>query len=136
MRPILLGLAAAVAAAAPRAGDEPDPFRGYEGKEPVPAGLREAYTEFAKAARAGAPERFCLPHAVEVTRDARPVNDREYGRDMNLPFLRDGFSPRVVSVRKDPDDCYLVRTGTSAIGFVQTKSGAWKVYRYYDKPIE
>jgi len=39
-------------------------------------------------------------------------------------------------VRKDRDDCYLIRTDGTAIWFVQNKSGAWKVYRYLDKPIQ
>jgi hypothetical protein len=119
------------------AGDEADLFGGYDGKEPVPDGLRKAYTAFARQTKEGAVESYLLPHAaVAITRQARPEKEREYGRDMNLPFLRNGFSSDVRSLRKDPDDCYLVRTGTSAIWFVQTKSGAWKIYSYLDKPIE
>jgi hypothetical protein len=73
---------------------------------------------------------------VTINREGRQGNRTEYGQDISLPFLRDGFSPAVRLVRKDPDDCYLIRTDTSALWFVQTRSGAWKVYRYLDKPIE
>jgi hypothetical protein len=115
----------------------PDPFRNYDGKEPVPEGLRKAYTAFVRAAKDGAVEESsCLPHAVTISREARPEKSQEYGRDINLPFLRDRFSPLVRLVQKDPDGCYLVRTATTAIWFVQIKSGAWKVCRYLDKPIE
>jgi hypothetical protein len=140
MRAFLAALALACTApllgASSAAEDVPDPFRSYDGKEPVPEGLRQAYTGFVRAAKDGGVESSCLPHGVTISREARPEKSREYGQDINLPFLRDGFSPAVRLVRKDPDDCYLVRTDTTAIWFVQTKSGAWKVYRYFDKPIE
>jgi len=140
MRALLTALALAWALAFPAASwaaeEAPDPFRGYDGKEPVPEGLRQAYAGFARAARDGGVESFCLPHAVTVSRQPRQGNSKEYGQDLNLPFLRDGFSPAVRVVRKDSEDCYLVRTDTSALWFVRTGSGAWKVYRYLDKPIE
>jgi hypothetical protein len=118
------------------AEDVNDPFRTYDGKEPVPEGLRKAYAAFARNAKdGGVAESSYLPYAVNITREARPEKSQEYGQDINLPFLRERFSPLVWSVRKDPDDCYLVRTGTTAIWFVQTKSGAWKIYHYLDKPI-
>ena len=116
--------------------DVPDPFREYKGKEPVPEGLREAYTGFARAARGGGVAAYLLPHGVKTSREPRPKGDREYGEEINEDFLKNGFSPLVRSVRKDGDDYYLVRTDSTAIWFVQGKSGAWKVYRYLDKPIE
>ena len=140
MRAILTGLlltcGVPLCTAVAFADEAPDPFREYKGKEPVPAGLREAYTGFVRAAKDGNVESFCLPHAVTTSHGARPEKSREYGQDINLPFLRDGFSPVVQTVRKDPDDCYLIRAGSTAIWFVQNKSGEWKVYRYLDKPIQ
>ena len=55
---------------------------------------------------------------------------------MNLPFLKSGFSAAVLSARKDSDDCFLLRTGTTALSFVETKSGEWRIYRYFDKPMD
>ena len=133
---ICLTLAFAVAARA--AEPASDPFAGYDKKEPVPEGLRKAYTAFAGQAKKGERvDSYLLPHAaVSITDKARPEKDGEYGRDINIPFLKERFAPAVFSVRKDPDDCYLVRTATTAIWFVETKSGVWKIYSYLDKPIQ
>jgi hypothetical protein len=113
--------------AAPEAPREPVPhplLRKYQGKEAIPDGLVRAYAAFVAAIPDGEVGRFCLPHAVTVTRDPRPFQDREYGTEMNLPFLRKGFAADVLSFRKEPDDSYLIRTGTSALWFVETRSGA------------
>lgn len=138
MKPFLGVLAVAVGLAGPAAADPPDPFREYAGTEPVPDGLKAAYAGFARAAQDGGRgiEAFLLPRAVEVTRGRRPAATQEYGRDLNLPFLRARFSAAVRGVYKEGDDCYPVRTDTSLVRFVQTKGGAWKVYRYGDKPID
>lgn len=116
--------------------DIPDPFKDYRGKEPVPAGLKEAYTGFVRSARGGSVAAYLLPQAVNTSQALRPEKTREYGNDINEDFLKKGFSPEVQFVRKEEGDCYLLRTGTSGIWFVQTKSGVWKVYRYFDKPIQ
>lgn len=112
--------------------DVPDPFREYKGKEPVPEGLREAYTGFVRAARGGGVEAYLLTGAVKVTVKPRPKESRSEGDDINTDFLMNGFSPLVRTVRNEGDDCYLIRTNSTAIWFVQSKSGAWKVYRYSD----
>lgn len=105
-----------------------------------------AYVKFAETARqAGdstkllsALNRLILPQAVEFTTDRRPQeNDREfYGADINAPFLQSHFDPNVMSIRKDSDDAWLIRTSTTALWFVETKSGAWFLYRYIDKPFQ
>jgi len=114
----------------------PDPFREYTGKEPVPEGLREAYTGFVRAAKGGSVLAYLLPGAVRTTQAPRPADRRDVGDDINEHFLMNGFSPLVRIVRKEGDDCYLIRTDSTGIGFVQNKSGAWKVYRYSDLPID
>ncbi len=116
--------------------DVPNPFRAYKGNEPVPDALRETYTGFVRSAKGGSVAAYMLPHAVPTSQKARPEDKREYSDDINEDFLKNGFSAEVRVVRKDCDDCYLLRTGSTAIWFVQTKSGAWKVYRYMDKPIQ
>ncbi len=139
MRTILTALALACSMAlypaAVAADDVPDPFREYKGKEPVPDALRLAYTGFVRHARSGSVASHLLPHAVTTSQKPRPADQREYGDDINEDFLKNGFSPEVRVIRKEEDDCYLLRTGSTAIWFVQTKSGVWKVYRYRDKPI-
>ena len=42
----------------------------------------------------------------------------------------------IVFIRKDSENCYLIRTNTTALWFVETKSMGWKLYRYLDKPKE
>jgi hypothetical protein len=115
--------------------DTPDPFRHYKGKEPVPEKLRETYTGFVRSARGGSVMAYLLPQAVKTSLEPRPQASREYGDDINADFLKNYFSPDIQVVRREQDDCYLLRTSTSALWFVQTQSGAWKVYRYLDKPI-
>jgi len=103
----------------------------------VPEGLLQALTEFLEAGKAGqdvAP--FCLPGAVEVTKEARPEANRARGKDINLPFLKGGASQLLVGYRKEADDCYMLRTESSAIWWVETKSGKWLIYAYLDKPRE
>lgn len=138
MRAMLAGLmliCGVTLTAADKLTDEvPDPFQEYKGKEPVPKGLRETFTGSVRSARGGNVAEYLLPHGVKTGR--APCRNREYGEDINEDFLKNAFSPLVRDVRKDGDDCYLIRTDSTAIWFVQNKSGAWKVYRYLDKPIE
>lgn len=124
-----------LAPALPLAAEEEDPFREYRGDEPVPERLRETFARFAKAAKSGSVVSYLLPHAVEQTTGRRPESSREYGQNINADFLQNHFQGMVQTFRKDFDDCYLIRTSTSAIWWVQTKSGEWRVYRYLDKPI-
>ena len=133
---VMIACGMALCAVAPAADDVPDPFREYKGKEPVPEKLREAYTGFVRSAKGGSVAAYLLPHGVKTSQEPRPKDSRDYGDDINEDFLKNGFSPLVRSVRNDGDDCYLIRTDSTAIWFVQNKSGAWKVYRYLDKPIE
>lgn len=130
--------------AVPAAKDVPDPFREYKGNEPssaqkyaaVPEGLRETYTGFVRSAKGGSVLAYLLPNAVKTTLKPRPKDSRNVGEDANEDFLMNGFSPLVRNVLKEGDDCYLIRTDSTAICFVQNKSGAWKIYRYADMPID
>ncbi|MGC4005931.1 MAG: hypothetical protein QM811_23550 [Pirellulales bacterium] len=135
---VLLSFVAAIGAAAEPAAKETHPFFAETRDLPdAPATLLDAYVKFAETATTGgelAP--LILPQAVEITTETRPDASREYGKAISLPFLRNGFQPRVFSLRKDADDVWLVRTGSTAIWFVETKRGVWRVYRYLDKPIQ
>ncbi len=111
-------------------------FKGCREAGVVPGKLKETYTAFTAAARRGKVTGFTLPGAITVSTTVRPEKDRDYGRDMNLPFLKNQFSAAVLYARRDSADCLLLRTATTALWFVETKSGEWRIYRYLDKPIE
>ena len=78
--------------------------------------------------------KHCLPHAVSYTYEKRKLPG--YGQDINTQFAKNGFDATVVLVREDGAGCYLVRTNTTALWFVETKSMGWKLYGYLDKPIK
>lgn len=100
-----------------------------------PKELIEAYAAFVERARKdGEVENFCLPLAVKII-DARPEKTANRGDDISKAFLMKDFEPEVWSVRKVSDECYMLRTPTTSISFIQTKSGAWKVYRYTDRAM-
>jgi hypothetical protein len=135
-KPVLLAL---VLVSAVQADDERPLLKDYKGKEPAPDALYQTYAKLVEAMTTGDEgdiQRFCLPSGVTFTREARPAPSREYGQGMNLPFLKSGFSKDVLGAEAREDGCYLIRTATSALYFVQTKGGAWKLYRYFDKPVE
>jgi hypothetical protein len=115
----------------------------------VPAELLIAYARFVRAAKD--PKReilagLCLPQTVPITTEERPPKKREYGRDINIPFLRHVFPPgniargieaaQIHGVQKYTEDSYLIQTGYSVLYFSKTKSGDWKLYRYFDEPVE
>jgi hypothetical protein len=112
----------------------------YTGDVELPRELLKAYAAFAKVARTASEEELkahCLPHGVPISSAVRPPESRWYGRDINIPFLRsEDFHLHIQGVARQDDDCYLIRTGSSGIYFVRTHSGAWKIYSYFDKPIQ
>ena len=121
------------------AEDEINLLGSYHGEVVIPEPLLQVYTELAGAivsADWAKVQTLSLPHSVNFTKEKREDKSREYGQEMNEGFMKDGFSPLILSVRKDSDDAYLIRTGTSYLFFVHTKSGAWKLYHYGDKPIQ
>jgi ankyrin repeat protein len=105
----------------------------------LPLELTRTYDELVKAFQSGkleAIEKFCLPGKIKFTTAPRPGDRREYGQDVNLPFLKDGFSKEVLNFSKNADGEYLIRTGTTALWFSKTKDGEWRLSKYLDKPIE
>ena len=83
---LTFGIALCSAALSP--DDVPNPFREYEGKEPVPDALRETYTGFVRSAKGGSVAAYVLPHAVPTSQKARPAEKREYGDDINEKHQR------------------------------------------------
>ena len=114
-------------------------LKDYHGEVQLPDDLYDAYAAFIGAietADFGEIQKHCLPHSVSFTTAARSQKMREYGPDINIPFLKKGFHKYILNLRKDSEDTYLIRTGSSYTWFVRTKSEGWKLYRYGDKPIE
>jgi len=111
----------------------------YRGEVELPDSLYTVYAQLVEAIESGdqdAIQQYCLPEAVTITTGARPEQTRAYGQDMNLPFLKRGFGKDILNLRKDSDQSYLIRTGSSYLFFVRVHSTGWKLYRYGDKPIE
>jgi hypothetical protein len=108
-----------------------------DAKPELPADLQKTFAAFANAMKAGDVARIqaaCLPHSVAITHE--PRKNPEYGQDINIPFAKETFRAHIASVRKDGEGCYLIRTDTSAIWFVETRAMGWRIYKYLDKPIE
>jgi len=105
----------------------------------LPLELTRTYDDLVAAFQSGKQgeiEKFCLAAKIKFTDKPRPEDRREYGQDINLPFLKHGFSKEVLNFSKNSDGEYLIRTGTTALWFEKTKDGEWKLFRYLDKPIE
>ena len=112
-------------------------FEGHKGEDQIPAALVRRYGEFAEGARdpGGDFLSSLLPASIGISTRERPAATRYHGSDLNLPFLRKEFEPHVWVVLKNGADCYLLRTTTSTLWFVETKSQGWRLYRYLDKPM-
>jgi len=107
------------------------------GSPKLPDELRKAYDVLIRAFEAADVPgiRGCaLQGALVITSEERSAN-RECGMDLNLPFLKHGFSKKVLRALEEDDGTYLLRTATSYLHFVPYRNG-WKLYRYGDKPIE
>lgn len=107
----------------------------------LPDQLKVIYDNFLitlKTNDVGAINQFCLPNSITYTYDKRKDTGfgPGYGNDINLYWIKNGFDGKIVSVRKDSENCYLIRTNSTAMWFVETKSTGWKLYKYLDKPIE
>jgi hypothetical protein len=81
-------------------------------------------------------EKHCLPHSVTITTAGRPKETREEGWNINIPYLQSGFSKQIEGFKKESEDTYLIRTASSYMRFVNTRSEGWKLYDYGDRPIE
>ena len=111
----------------------------YRGDVQLPDSLVRAYAQFTETTADATEEQlkaFTLPHSVDITTASRVQEQVEYGTAMNLPFLKTRFQPRILNLRKESEHCYLIRTGSSYIRYVETASNEWKIYNFGDKPIE
>ncbi len=62
--------------------------------------------------------------------------DAEYGTDINLPFLANGFQSEIQSIRLQDGVVARIRTVSTCVWFQRGRDGEWKITRYLDKPIE
>jgi hypothetical protein len=131
-------IAATLAISAPPAEDKKDDlFKDCKFSKPEdnpPEKLRLTYAAFVASIPGGGQAKFCLG-SVEV-RDAVDPKRGEFGSGINIPWMQKNFSANVLVTRQDPDDTFLIRTGTSYLYWVQTRSGEWKLFKYGDKPIQ
>lgn len=99
-----------------------------------PESLQRTYAAFVASVKGGGQAKFCLS-SVEVTDKEDPKRD-DFGTGINIPWMKVNFRADVVVCEKQSDDTFLLRTGTSATWWVQTRSGEWKLFKYLDKPIQ
>ncbi len=124
----------------------PDILKHYHGDVEIPGELLETYEKLIGAfaeGDAGAINALSLPGSLTFTYDLRARNSKEhgedsvyYGQDTNIPFLKSRFDRYIRVAGERGEGCYLLRTATTAMWFVETKRSGWKLYRYLDKPIE
>jgi hypothetical protein len=99
-----------------------------------PEKLRLTYATFAASVKTGGQAKYCLPHSVEVSNAEDPKRgDTALG--INVPWMKKNFDAEVLRCQKEPDNCFLLRTGSSYTRWVETRSGEWRIYQYGDKPI-
>lgn len=136
MHRLLVLSAAAALAVIPVGQSAPVPkgihplFQRTDVKSQPPKELIDTYTAFVEQAQKdGEVEKFFLAGSIVFTADGTPESLLTQNT-VSKAFLTKGFQPVVVSVRKVSDECYQLVTGTTAVWFIQTKSGEWKAYRY------
>jgi hypothetical protein len=105
----------------------------------LPESLKKTYDQLTAALASGKRaeiEKFCMPGKIKITSTPRPEKTREYGQDINLPFLKNGFAKEILNSAGISPTEFLIRTGTTALWFEKTADGKWKLTKYLDKPIE
>jgi len=105
----------------------------------LPESLKKTYDQLTSALAAGKIpeiEMFCLPGKIKISSAPRPEKSREYGQDINLPFLKNGFAKEILNFDGISPTEFLIRTGTTALWFDKTADGKWKLVKWLDKPIE
>ena len=95
---------------------------------------RDVSAKALASVQTGGQKKFCLG-SVEVSDQGDPKRG-EFGTGINIPWMKKHFRAEVFGCRKHPDDTFLLRTATSYLFWVQTRSGEWKLFKYGDKPIE
>lgn len=111
--------------------------------ERLPSSLLKTYAQFVKAiqtkdrkAIAEKAKFYLLDNSITINENPREKNKDEYGTDINIDFLITKFNPYIISIKKYSNSSYMIRTGTTLINYVETKTEGWKIYFYADKPID
>ncbi|MFH0801820.1 MAG: hypothetical protein V2A78_05470 [bacterium] len=137
MKTFLAGFLLLSVAVFAMAGNERELLKDYRGNVVLPPELYRTYAGVVSAFNSGKQEeieKFCFSGKIKFTTTPRAAKP-EYGQDINLPFLKDGFDKFILNLRKDSDKEYLIRTGTTALWFLLCDDGKWKLVKYLDKPI-
>lgn len=122
-------------------GQEREVLRHYAGPHTnaIPSELLHVYEELVLAIDTLdilEIKRHCLPGAVVISGIRRPNDAKNIGTEMNLGFLRSGFDKHISIMGPQTNDCFRIRTPTSGLSFVQTRSSGWKLYKYSDRPLK
>lgn len=111
--------------------------------ERLPSSLLKTYAQFVKAiqtkdrkAIAEKAKFYLLDNSITINETPREKNKDEYGTDINIDFLITKFNPYIITIKKYSNSSYMIRTGTTLINYVETKTEGWKIYFYADKPID
>lgn len=111
--------------------------------ERLPSSLLKTYAQFVKViqtkdrkAIAEKAKFYLLDNSITINETPREKNKDEYGTDININFLITKFNPYIITMKKYSNSSYMVRTGTTLINYVETKTEGWKIYFYADKPID
>jgi hypothetical protein len=123
---------------------EREVLNDYQGKPKPAPELLKAYAAFVQTARKNPGERIndkgtlaievhCLPKSVTIKNEERAKPG--YGEGINIRFLLTGFRPEIRKLEKLDQDCYIIRTPSSILWFVETEMLGWKLYRYHDAPL-
>ena len=113
-------------------------FQQCDSRNDVPSLLVEGYEQLVASFAAGKSktiETLVLPQSVKVSATPRVADQLNKGDEINLPFLANGFDPKVLSCKALSLETIAIRTSTTEMVFANTMSG-WRLYRYRDEPIE
>ena len=113
-------------------------LKEYRGSTTLPPRLLEMYADLVGLFDAGKPEairKICVSDGVTITDMPREQANMGKHGEINLRFLNDGFDRNIQSVRQDSERECLIRTSSTALWFILTEDGMWRLKDYLDKPI-
>jgi hypothetical protein len=105
----------------------------------LPDDLLVTYRRLVEAIQAGQAEavsNLCLAGGVEVTTEERAKGMIGGGYEINMPFVMREFDGEIFAFRRLEPDCYKIETVSSELFFVRTSTAGWRLFRFYDRPLE
>lgn len=119
--------------------EKPELLKHYDGNIEIPNELFTIYQKLIEAFErgdAGDITQLSLPQCHKFNYEANQRPSWGYFDELNIPYVKSNiFDKYIRSVRKDAEGCYLIRTATTALWFIETKYLGWRLYRFLDKDI-